>query len=322
MTNKQKYIQFCGKAYIPVYSQSWWMDAVCTPDKWNVWLYENSNEVMAAMPYYFEKRGSYRYITKTPMTQNNGIIFKYTNGMKEIAKAAYEEKVINAANEFIEAKALDVYEQQYHYNFKNYLPFYWNGYMAIPRYTYVIDSDISIDDVWKNVSSKQRSVIKKGKRFGYYSEDISKEQFYEEHEKVFLKQSLDCPFSYELWESLYENAKNHGQGKAACYKDADGHILSLIFWVWDEKSVYQLLGGGIPQYQQMDTYDALIWDGICQAKENGKAYDFEGSMIKRVSKSMRQFGGQPMPYFRIRKVFNPEIIRAEAEKRILEITKA
>lgn len=50
-------------------------------------------------------------------------------------------------------------------------------------------------------------------------------------------------------------------------KDDNGRILSIKYLIWDEQSIYYLLGGS-------------------------------------------------MPYFRIRKVFNPEIVRAEAEKQI------
>ena len=42
-------------------------------------------------------------------------------------------------------------------------------------------------------------------------------------------------------------------------------------------------------------------------------------MIQRIAHSFRQFGGVPKPYYRIRKVFNPEIVRREAEEYILRI---
>lgn len=313
MTVKDKYNQFIQKVYVPIYSQPWWLDAICSPGGWNVWLYESGNEVWAAMPYYYEDRGKYRYITKAPLTQNNGIIFRYPQGISAIGKCSHEEKIIDAANLFVESLKLDVYEQQYHYSFTNYLPFFWNHYNAIPRYTYVIRNDISLEDAWQRVSSKQRSIIKKGRRNGQYSESITKEQFFEEHKKIFEKQGLNCPFSYDLWNRLYENVKERNQGKIACYKNEDNRIISLIFWVWDDRSVYQLLGGGVPQYQNLDTYDSLIWDGVIMAKKMGKSYDFEGSMIKRISKSFREYGGEPKQYFRIRKVYNEDIARKECE---------
>ena len=59
------------------------------------------------------------------------------------------------------------------------------------------------------------------------------------------------------------------------------------------------------------------------ASQKGLKYDFEGSVIKRISKSFREFGGEAKPYFRIRKVFNPEIIRREAEDliKVYEVNK-
>lgn len=90
--------------------------------------------------------------------------------------------------------------------------------------------------------------------------------------------------------------------------------MCMLFHVWDDHSVYQLLGGGVPEFFKYETYDALVWDGICYSRDRGLNYDFEGSVIKRISKSMREFGGIPMQYYRIRKVFHPEIARKECEE--------
>lgn len=75
----------------------------------------------------------------------------------------------------------------------------------------------------------------------------------------------------------------------------------------------------MPRFQNLDTYDALVWHGIELATERGLNYDFEGSMIKRIAKSFREYGGTPKLYFRIRKIFNPEVVLHEAELRALEI---
>jgi hypothetical protein len=55
MSNKQRYIQFCTEhPDIPVFSQPWWLDAVC-PDQWDVILIEKSNRIIASFPYYKTK---------------------------------------------------------------------------------------------------------------------------------------------------------------------------------------------------------------------------------------------------------------------------
>lgn len=317
MNNKEKYEEFCRSNYVPIYSKPWWMDAVCGKENWDVWLYGNNRDILAAMPYYFEQRGKYKYITKAPLTQNNGIIFRCGQSVKVSSRHAFEEKVIRAADEYIQSLELDVYEQQYMHSFDNWLPFYWNNYTAITRYTYIIDAKrLNMEEIWGNISSKYRSVIRKSRRVSHLKEDLGSGAFYREHEKIFLKQDLQCPFPFEFWDKLYHSCREHECCKIFYMTDDEDCILSLMFLVWDEEYVYLLLGGNIPEFSRYDTYDELIYEGIRFAHDMKRKFDFEGSVIERISKSMREFGGIPTPYFRIRKVFNPDIVRQEAEQYI------
>lgn len=319
LTNKDKYISFCQKVFVPIYSKSWWLDAVCLPDNWDVWLYEESGNILAAMPYYKEIRANRKYITKAPLTQNNGILFNYSENAKIVTKAAFEERIINAACAFIKSLNLDVYEQQYQTSFTNWLPFFWNYYTAITRYTYLISDTSNLDDVWNGISSKQRSVIKKGQNNTRISYNLDIPEFYKYNEKIYSKQGLKCPFTYELWNRLANACFIHESGKIMCRITNDNMIASISFVVWDEKSLYKLMGGPIPEYAKLDAYSATTWDEIVLANTLGLEYDFEGSVIKRISKSFREYGAIPKSYFRIRKVFNPDIILEEAKKTIEQL---
>lgn len=313
MTNKEKYQLFSEQVYVPIYSKSWWMDAVCEPDNWDVWLYEKGSSILAAMPYFKQNRGEYSYITKAPLTQNNGIIFNYPSDgeMKNIAKQKFQEEVINAACQFIQNLEIDVYEQQYHYDFEYYLPFFWNRYTAIPRVTYVIDETSDIEKVWEGMSSNYRKNIKKGQKNAEIKEGLDKNKFYLEHENVFKKQNLPCPFSYELWTRLYNACNEHNSCKILYAETKEGNIASILFLVWDEKSMYHLLGGSMPGYQRLETYNALTWEAIQMASHMNLKYDFEGSVIKNISKSFREYGGKAKQYYRIRKIFNLDILEKE-----------
>lgn len=52
------------------------------------------------------------------------------------------------------------------------------------------------------------------------------------------------------------------------------------------------------------------------ASQMGLKYDFEGSVIERISKSFREFGGEPQTYYRIRKVFHPDILEKEYKEQL------
>ena len=319
--NKSRYKEFCKSVFIPLYSKPWWLDAICLPNSWDVWIYEENGTVLAAMPYYFENRMGRKYITKAPLSQNNGIIFNHPINAKSIARAAFEEKVIDKACEFIDDLGLDVYEQQFQPSFTNWLPFFWNNYTAITRYTYVITDTSDLDAVWQGIASKRRSVVKKGQRNSTYSDELTIEDFYREHEKIYLKQGLNCPFTFDLWERVAGACLANNAGKISCRLADDGNVAAVSFVAWDEKALYKLMGGPMPDYAKLDAYSALTWDEMQLAHDLDRMYDFEGSMIKRISKSFREYGAEPFKYFRIRKVFNPEIIREEAEisiKRLIQ----
>ena len=312
MSNKTRYEAFCSANYVPIYSKPWWLDAVCGDDNWDVWLYEQGGRTAAAMPYYLERRKYGLYITKAPLTQNNGILFSYPKDSSALSRAKLEEKVICAAMEFVDGLGLAVYEQQYRTEFKNWSPFSWCGCEALPRYTYVIEDTSSLRKVWSGLTSSYRNHVKKGQRNCVIEEMSDSDEFYDLHAGIFSRQGLDVPFSRDLWTRLYSGAVRNNSGKTYVAR-VDSEVASVLFLVWDDRRVYQILGGTLPGFQGLETYDALMWHGIEMAHEMGLAYDFEGSMIERIAKSFREFGGNPELYFRIRKLYSPEVVRDEAE---------
>lgn len=313
MTNKEKYGSFCQNTYVPIWSKPWWMDAVCGPENWDVWLYEKGDAVLAAMPYYKEMRGTYRYITKAEQTQNNGIIFLKDAKRKRASQGEFEEKIIHAACDYIESLGLDVYEQQYNHSFQNWSPFFWHNFTCVLRYTYVIENTEDLDAVYENITANYRQKIRKGQRLTSVSESITPEEFYVAYTDIFHRKNRPVPISETFWLNLYQACMQHNCGKMLCARDGDGAIHSILFAVWDEKYVYQLFAGYMQQYSSSQAYPALIWHAIQMASSMGLSYDFEGSMINGVAQAMREFGGEAKPYYRIRKVFNPEIVRKEAE---------
>ncbi len=265
---------------------------------------------MAAMPYYLENRNGLKYITKAPLTQNNGILFSHEPNSTSLSRQKAEEKIIDEACEFI---------QGYHHSFANWSPFYWNGYDAIPRYTYVIEDTSDLEAVEVAISRGHRKNIRKGVRNGKLKRGLDPHTFYAEHEKIFAKQGLPCPFSEDLWMRLFDGVIANGNGEILYAETQSGDIASLMLLVWDDSAAYPLLGGSIPDFQTLETYSMVTWESIRIAHEKGLAYDFEGSMIKRIAKSFREYGGTPKEYYRIRKVFNPEVIRLEANQKIARL---
>ena len=120
MRNRERYKELCKKeSTIPLFSQGWWLDAVCGENNWDVYIVGSNMDIKAAFTYFLQEDSEGKYIGRIMLTQNNGIWIKYPDGQGIISRQSYEEKIVNEICNFIESLGLIRYEQQYHYNFKN-----------------------------------------------------------------------------------------------------------------------------------------------------------------------------------------------------------
>lgn len=304
MTNKEHYKILCEKEKtIPLFSQYWWMNTVCKENEWDVFLVGDEKNIIAAMPYFITMRDGKRLITKAKLTQNNGIWIKYPENQKIVSKLDYEEKIINKVCDFIESLSIDKYEQQYHYRFTNWLPFFWRYYREITRYTYVIEDTNNMEKIRSEYSSKIRNKINNAKKIlkVYESEDL--EKFYYVNKLSFDRQGIEIPYSFEFFKNLFKECDKKNCCKLLFAVDSENNIHSVAMIVWDEESVYYLLNGTAPDFKQYQGNALLIDRSIEIAHELGKKFDFEGSVIKNIEQSFRQYGGIPKLYFRIYKEF-------------------
>ncbi len=315
---RERYRRFYQEegVYVPLFAQPWYMDAVCGEQSWSAWMCEHDGAVFAAMPYYLDESNGLRRITKAPLAQINGIVFCYPANQKPVKRQEFEERVVNEAVDYLATLGLDVYEQQYHYTFTNWLPFFWRGYTAITRYTYLIEDTSDMEAVTAAYSAKLRSIIRKGWRLVHVRDMTGAEEVYECNRQVFAKQGLPAPFSFELFSRLYEAASARECCRALCAEDDEGNVHSFCYVVWDDRSMYLLMGGSIPAFSSSDSYSYLIHHCIGLASSMGLKFDFEGSVIKGITKAIRNFGGVAKPYFRIRMVYNADVVRKEAEEYI------
>lgn len=304
MTDKERYRLICSKEKsIPIFSQDWWLDAVCGEDEWQVYLVGNGMDIKATIPFEIEEGADGRTIGRIMLTQTNGIWIKYPDGQGIIAKQSYEEKIVNEVCDYLESLGLSRYDQQYHYNFTNYLPFFWRYYKEITRYTYVIEETNNIEIVRQNYSSKLKNVLRKAQKSLCIEAEIDPEDFYRVNQMSFTRQEIEIPYSYEYFYRLFESAKMHNACKLLGVRDEQGNLQSVAMIVWDAMSVYYLLNGTDPEYKNCQGNDLLIDYSINEAGKLGLKFDFEGSVIKNVNHAFREFGGIPKPYFRIMKDF-------------------
>jgi len=296
MTNKDKYKNFCIDK-VPVYSQYWWLDALCGEENWDVILIEKNNQIIASLPYEIQKKENGKIQLGQPiLTQSLGPYIIYPKNMKYSNKLSYEKKIMNEL--IYNLPEHDKYAQNFYYTITNWLPFYWKGFSQTTRYTYIINDLSNLDNIWNEFSSNTKNEINKVKNKVNIVYDLDPQLFYDINSITFNKQNVSMPYSFEVFDCLLKASQKNNCGKTFFAIDSQKNIHGVLFLVWDNFSSYYLMGGaGNTPYKQVSKY--LIWKAIQFSSKFVNKFDFEGSMKENIEVVFRKFGAVQTPYFHI-----------------------
>lgn len=303
ITKKEKYIKLCKEKDIPLFSQYYWMDAVCGKENWNVIIAEENDEILGVLVYFLNTIDGEYEIRKAPLSQNNGIFYFYPKGIKYDRALSFEYKVANVIIDELERLNIKRYRQYYHYTFTNWLPFYWRGYSQTTRYTYVIEDTSNLDELYKSFNGNVRNYIKKSQNIVNVKNGMSSKQFYELNKKTYNRQGIEIPYSFELFDTLYNNLMANNCLEIFYAEDKNSNIHSAALFAYDTNAVYYLMSGVVDEFRDSQSLTLLIYEGIKLANRLEKSFDFEGSMKKNIERFFRQFGAEQKQYFDISKSF-------------------
>jgi hypothetical protein len=304
-SNRQRYIQFCAEhPDIPIFSQPWWLDAVC-PARWDVILIEKGDKIVASFPYYKTKiRNIFTHIGMPSLTQKLGPYIVYdANKTTENKKINYEHDIYNAIIDAMPRS--DNFVVNFDWKYKNWLPFYWRGFKQTTRYTYIFDNIRNYDDIIGNFAKNKRQKIQKAKNLLKFKSDLSKDSFYTYFKDVIHERSERIGFEKSLFNRLYEAVYDHQAGKTFYCTDNEGQIHAINLTAWDKETAYYLIAMRKKEYNTSGGTEFLVDQTIKYVSQFVNRFDFEGSMIKGVEESFRYYGAHQTEYYQIFKCSNP-----------------
>lgn len=292
---KEQYSQFCEReTSVPLFSQSWWLDAVCA-NGWDVVLIERNDQVIATMPLFINLRNS---IAMPSLTQTMGPWIKKTHENYE-KQLSYEKQLmfelIDGLPEFKR------FRQNFHYSITNWLPFYWRGFNQTTRYTYVLPDLTDLDAVFSRFNRAKLKNIRRAEKEVTIGFDLSADEFYDNHKLTLSKSGKEIQYSREIFHRIYTAAYERSQGRVIFAKDSSGNLHGALFVVWDSMSAYDLISTIDPDFRKSGASSLLVKEIIKHVSSYVNCFDFEGSMIEGVENSFRQFGARQLPYFSISK---------------------
>lgn len=298
MKNKDKYLTLCKtEPSIPIFSQAWWLDAVCG-DSWDVCLVEKGGKIVGSMPYHFSKRLGLTFLSHPKLTQTLGPWLRQSN--TKYAKRLGQEKEI--LNELIrQLPNFAHFHQKWHHLSTNWLPFYWHGFQQTTLYTYRLPNLFDIDEVWTGFRENiRRDVRKANNRFNLtIRSDSSIDDFLTIHVQTFERQGIRPPYSETFIRQLDAACIAHKARKIFIAEDEQGRYHAGVYVIWDKESTYYIMGGGNPELRASGATSLCMWEAIQFAATITKSFDFEGSMIEPIERFFRGFGAIQTPYHSI-----------------------
>tara|TARA_B100000780_G_C21094739_1_gene441419 strand:- start:759 stop:1715 length:957 start_codon:yes stop_codon:yes gene_type:complete len=314
LNNDKKYYEdFCKNHQLPIFYQPWWLNCLAGENNWDVAVYRKSNEIFGVLPYYLKNKFGFKFLGLPILSQHLGPWLIYPDGQKNNTKLTFEKEALSFLINQLPKANISVIKL--HHSMQNILPFVWNGFRSSVKYTYILKDIYKKESgLLENLSSNTRKNIKKAEKKlqVYESEDVSK--LYELLNMTFQRQNLKVPYSKEVLHNLFRTCQSNGACKILMAKDYMGNIHSGILLIWNDKTVYYLVGGSNPLFRNSEAMTLIMWESVKFASSFAKEFDFEGTMVESIERFIRGFGATQHPYFQLSKV-KPSFLKPLFEKK-------
>jgi len=262
-------------------------------------IYDKGNNLIGGFHIYKQKKIGFSIYRNAPFTPHIGPFLKIDAQNYSNVISKYREALLLMAD-FLDNIKYSIISISLDKNIIDALPFIWKKFKVVPGYTYILDFDRSLDDIYKNITAERRNDIKKGVKDELIVEKTNDYNIVKSLVmKTFLRQKKEI--NKDIIDKILFNFANSNNSFAfATFKNKKP--ISAVFCVYDKQTSYYLLGGYDVEDKHHGAGPLAIWESIKYAKEIGlKFFDFEGSMVPQIEKYFRGFGGKLTPYYRINK---------------------
>ena len=180
--------------------------------------------------------------------------------------------------------------------------FLWKNYRAIPQYTYIIQLDTPLNNIWNNLKKSARNGIRRAEKMNItIKKTINIEDLLAKLEKRYISQGLKFPAISKDY--LKELAKQFTDNIESYYvvSENDKMLTGKIIIKFKSKYLNWIGDFKIEGYPGLQEY--VMWEFIKKAKEEGfKVFDMVGADVKRLCLFKNQFNPTLSLHFLIEKL--------------------
>jgi hypothetical protein len=271
-------------------------------DDWQACVLRNGQQFLAVFPFAMKKKYGIAYTLQPVCAQYWGICLPSFNS--KISRS-YElrKQYIQALLEKLPS-SIRLFNHSFSPAFDYPLPLLWNKYQLAPRYTYQININRSLEDIWGEFAENARRDIKKAEKSNMViKEHSSFETILDISRRAWRSRIKNVnPGEYDRLKKVYEHFRKTGESYLlVAFAENGDPAAGILFFVHKDTTIYYF-GGTAPEYKHSGAMSLIIWESIKKAHAEGyKVYDFDGSMIEPIERFLRGFGAVPVPYLSVKK---------------------
>ena len=275
------------------FAYSWFLELKETD---HILKIEDGNEVIGFMPLFLDETG--RKICQSTMYIPYGgpVIFQVPK--EERNKIRFLRRIENELSKYL-TENFDEFSFSTDNNLIDIMPFIRNGFVPELRYTYKIDLNNDIKDIYNDFGSDRKKEIRRATK--------NNTEFYLDYEMKYFsaekcvewEKKYNFPSSAE-WTKQYINTtmqKNRGMCFVAKKEDV---VYGAVHMAWDKTTAYILYSYFDPNYDVGAI--AFLYYKIFEYlkdKEEIKFIDFEGSVYESVEDFNISFGAYQSRYYNL-----------------------
>jgi hypothetical protein len=299
-----------------IYTERWWME-ITTGGGYRLLGCFQGERLLGGLPIWPTVTLGVSRLRQPPLTPYWGPLLAPTEG-KPLNQRNQEMHILRALADAL-APWPDV-TMQFHPSLTNWLPFYWNGFTQLTRYTYRIADMTDLTRVQQACDSSVGQQVRRAQRDGLrVVDDVDPRVVCDLNQQSMQRRqrqgSDEIP---HFWPALARAAQERHCLFTTAAMDAEDNLHSAQAIVWDDRCAYGLYNGSDARFRQAYGGTLTLWRALERAGTVAPEFDFEGSTVESVEQFYRRFGGQLTPYFLVTRAASARLNTARGLQRALQ----
>jgi hypothetical protein len=283
------YKHFCegNAAFVPLFYQPEWLEAVVDKGCCRFWVAEKSGEIVALFAGHYRKKYGLHVLLMPQLTPYMGIwspVMQDDERMRELTTALLQQ----LPSVFFTSLCLNP-------GIKDAMPWKWRGYQQQTRFTYLIKASDK-RDYRAGIQGKLLNHIKYATERLTIDVNADLRALLPLVKDSFAQQHMALPYPESLLVKI--GACKAARARITVALDQNRQAQAALLTVEDGHTVYNLVSGRKKEAVR-GAMPLLLNEAIERAMEQGKNFDFEGSSIQRIATFFASFGGKLTPFHHV-----------------------